>query len=203
MLLILETDWPSEPCIIWVLLDVQWLKCPIVDHSLAEQMLSETVPNICLAHEHSLSFWSSIKSTVSSLMDFFNFFFWQKWSYHWRKYLVNIETTTTAFHVYTLENKNKIKAAFCNETCLSWISKDFHDLAAVLWNSHWELHESNNKIKATIVQRTNLPGLEERHCSENTKHWNLTHRSTCVQMSPWLHQRPDFPEDSASLKEIL
>lgn len=72
VLLILETGWSFEHCIIWVLLDVQQLKCPVVDHSLAEQMLlSETVPNICLAHEHSLFFWSSIKSTVSSLMDFF------------------------------------------------------------------------------------------------------------------------------------
>lgn len=71
-LLILETGWASEHYIIWVLLDVQQLKCPIVAHSLAEQMLlPETAPNICLAHKNSPSFWSSIKSTVSSLMEFF------------------------------------------------------------------------------------------------------------------------------------
>lgn len=150
MLFLLETGWPSEHCLIWILLDVQQLKCPIVDHSLAEQMLlSETVPNICLAHEHSLSFWSSIKRTVSSLMDFFLTFLLAEMNYHWRKYLVNIETTTTAFQAYMLENKNKIKAAFCNETCISWVSKDSHDLAVILWNGNWELHESSNKIKAS------------------------------------------------------
>lgn len=159
MLFLLETGWPSEHCLIWILLDVQQLKCPIVDHSLAEQMLlSETVPNICLAHEHSLSFWSSIKSTVSSLMDFFfNFSFGRNElslkkisCKHW-----NNHNSIPSVHAgKQKQNKSSLlqwNMYFLSQQRLPWPCS--HSL-------EWQLRAAwiKQQNKGITVQRTNLPG---------------------------------------------